>query len=330
MLFCAFTTFSRSWWGHTHAIIAQNAQKFLSTKQINHINRIISNGGFGQTNIVHVASWPDDLLANKVPSMAEWHYSDQPYIPFDNFSFPYPKPTYNVTSYIRDAWEILHDPTTTDMWAWTFHIRNLIHFVGDIHTPHHNVGRFTNELPDGDMGGNLYFLTCEWGDACKNIHFFWDSCILAFPIYYINYPIYASDLVKNASLIEDEFPTKDFDDLTTVDVFKWSSESYEIASTLGYQTPEQQKPSEEYIQKARHAAKRRVAMAGYRLGHMLKELAEGGLMPEFPNEKLNARTIIVWIIDGALLLGVLVYVILILRISTRYNNTGLISSSTNL
>lgn len=319
-----FAAFARCWWGHTHGIIAQSAQKFLTSKQIARYKKLISHG-FNSTDLVTVSTWPDDLNAFRMPAMAEWHYSDVPFIPFDNYSYPYPKPTYNVTSYITDAWATLNNETTTDIWAWTFHVRNLIHFVGDIHTPHHNVGRFTNELPDGDMGGNLYPIVCEWGDACKNIHFFWDSSIMSFPIYYFMYPVYRNDLIKNASLIEEEYPKSMFDDLTSVDVDLWSGESYKVAVELGYSTPANQKPSQEYMEKARKAAHRRIAMAGYRLGHMLKELIESGKMPEFPEESISFREIFLWTINGCCFIAIIVLIILIIRHKSRPDTVSLIS-----
>ncbi|EAY11655.1 hypothetical protein TVAG_158820 [Trichomonas vaginalis G3] len=324
-MFFLFQGLTQSWWGHSHTIIAHISQNQLTHKQISNINRILSSSGFETTDIEKISSWPDDLIEYNLKSMAEWHYADKPYVPYEDFNFIKPPPTYNVTTYINDAWETLHDPTTTDLWAWAFHIRNLIHYVGDIHTPHHNIARFTVYHQNGDMGGNLYRLNCTWGDACKNIHFLWDSCALAFPIADITNPIYASDLAKNSSLIEEEFPMSSFENMTSVDPRAWSLESYAIASTLGYALPSYSEPSQDYLYNARQAGKRRIAMAGYRLGYMLKELSESGLIPEPSRYKTGKREIAVWSCNGLLLIGIIVYVVAILTYTPKLDPTPLIT-----
>jgi hypothetical protein len=40
----------------------------------------------------------------------------------------------------------------------SFHLRLLIHYVGDIHQPLHTSSRFTSDFPDGDMGGNSFIV----------------------------------------------------------------------------------------------------------------------------------------------------------------------------
>ena len=46
------------------------------------------------------------------------------------------------------------DPTPTKGISWdlsdSFHLRLLIHYIGDIHQPLHASSRYTKEFPEGD------------------------------------------------------------------------------------------------------------------------------------------------------------------------------------
>ena len=299
MIFFSFLLWHCScWWANAHVIIAKNAEKYLTSKQIENINSLISSFNLPQQTLTTCAAWQDDLLLpNMLTIMSQWHYSDTPYV-VEPLPKPTPNPTYNVSSYLQSAWKTMTNPTTTDRWTWSFHLRSLIHFVGDIHTPHHNIGRFSKQFPDGDMGGNLYTITCEYGSSCQNIHFLWDSVGRVYPIADPTLPYYTEDVIKNASLLEEEYPFNTFTNLTDViDIPSWAAESNQIARELGYSTPMDEPPSDQYMTDMRKAAKRRVAMAGYRLGNMLKILSDNGLIPEKSHQTASSREIILWIVD---------------------------------
>ena len=296
-------------------IIGENAQKFLPKNQIENINSLISSFNLPQQTIASCAGWQDDLLMpHMLTVMSQWHYEDTPFVAETPLPKPTPNPTYNVSTYIESAWRTLTNPTTTDRWIWSFHLRSLIHFVGDIHTPHHNIARFTPQFPDGDMGGNLYTINCEFGSSCQNIHFLWDSVGRVYPIADPTLPIYQDEVVKNASALEDEFPLDSFEHLIDgIDVGEWSEESNEIARELGYSTPMDEPPSDEYMNEMRHAAKRRVAMAGYRLGNILKILADKGLIPEKESPPVTAIEVFIWIVDIIAFIVIVVFTILLFR-----------------
>ena len=48
-----------------------------------------------------------------------------------------------------------------------------LHLVGDLHQPLHAVALATEELPDGDRGGNLIRVTHNGSET--NLHSFWDQ-----------------------------------------------------------------------------------------------------------------------------------------------------------
>jgi hypothetical protein len=55
-------------------------------------------------------------------------------------------------------------------------LRNLIHWIGDIHQPLHTVERYSEQTPDGDWGGNKFPIKHYPGKSkiWNNLHFIWD------------------------------------------------------------------------------------------------------------------------------------------------------------
>ena len=61
----------------------------------------------------------------------------------------------------------------------SFHLRLLIHYIGDIHQPLHASSRYTKDFPKGDEGGNGYMISVNGAQEITNLHALWDSIILA-------------------------------------------------------------------------------------------------------------------------------------------------------
>ena len=61
----------------------------------------------------------------------------------------------------------------------SFHLRLLIHYIGDIHQPLHTSSRYTKEYPNGDEGGNYYKVSEKKVSEIKNLHMLWDSVLLS-------------------------------------------------------------------------------------------------------------------------------------------------------
>ena len=173
MVFFFFFTFSFCWWGHAHSLITGIALDQLSSKDRKILENTANYGQLPNVRLEDSANWQDDLKGTyNLGIMSYWHFLQKPLID-ESFTVTINNPTYNITAYLPSAWKTLLNPPTTDKGIIAFHLRSLVHFVGDIHTPHHNVAHYTSETPEGDSGGNLYILNCKYGSACNNIH----SCI---------------------------------------------------------------------------------------------------------------------------------------------------------
>lgn len=313
MLFFAFLiTNTYSWWGHAHMIIAQIASTFLTKDEVRKIEKIINYGTLPTSTIVSCASWQDDVKSYGFSGMGNWHFIDTPLLlnVSDISKITLQPTTYNVTDYLVDAKSCLDDKTTKDKWVFGFHIRSIIHFVGDVHTPHHSCQMYSDTLPKGDLGGNRYYLDCEYGSACNNIHFLWDSAGLFFPLLNPITPFYLNQFNQNASKLMDEFPISYFTsknyNIEKYSPFEWANESFTFASEYGYSTPINRRPSDEYFSSVQQHSKERIALAGYRLGHLLKNLIQNVDFDTNLGPKVSSREIVVWVINALLFLGIVI------------------------
>lgn len=306
-----FLFFSRGscWWGHAHMMIGRIAESYLTRKQLQKVERILKYGEYPEQTITETSTWHDDLKDTyKMSLMGNWHFSDGPIIQSDNVTIP--PPTFNVSTYLDSAWRTLSNSTTTDPWTWSFHLRGIIHFVGDVHTPHHNCALFNENFTKGDAGGNGYKLNCPYGSACNNIHFLWDAVGFYCPILNPLVQKYSSEFQENVTKLMEEIPESSLpEDLDTYDSMKWNKESFDVAEKYGYATPMNSWPSQEYIKTVQTQGKRRVALAGYRLGRILKRIADNVPIENEP----NIREICMWVLNGILVVvstcfGILTFV----------------------
>ena len=149
--------------------------------------------------------------------------------------------------------------------------------MGDIHQPLHTVTRYTRELPDGDMGGNLYPLNESFSNqSITELHALWDSVVTSFDRDVI--PPFSADewawIGEAATNITQENPRTSFTESeleSPVDV--WIAESFEIAKTVVYRgITENGLPSKAYIEEGTRVAWRQLAKGGYRLANVLVKL----------------------------------------------------------
>ena len=54
-------------------------------------------------------------------------------------------------------------------------LRNLVHFVGDIHQPLHVSNYYDKDHPTGDLGGNIFMVKNDSGAMyADNLHYYYD------------------------------------------------------------------------------------------------------------------------------------------------------------
>lgn len=74
------------------------------------------------------------------------------------------------------------EPEVSWDFSDSFHLRLLIHYIGDIHQPLHASSRYTIDYPKGDEGGNDFRIKVTHkglGERPNNLHSLWDSIIMS-------------------------------------------------------------------------------------------------------------------------------------------------------
>jgi hypothetical protein len=179
-----------------------------------------------------------------------------------------PLPGENViNSYVAHLKEIRDSKTLDEDKA--LHLSWVFHQSQDIHQPLHAVARFSKAIPAGDRGGNGVRIMGKNG-RMTNLHAFWDGAIGS-----DNDP---AAIEKLADGLIAEYPATMFmDELKAMNIGDWAKESVDLCLKVVYRdldpniTEFQDRPVA-YDADATRAARRRAALAGYRLGQELKGL----------------------------------------------------------
>lgn len=323
-LFLLLIPFSRSWWGHAHAVIGNMAERALTKAQNNYLKELMAVGVKDHETVTEVASWMDDLkdrYAFRV--MDQWHFADGQIVE-EGYDKPLPNPIFNITSYLDDGYKAIMNETTTDPWILGFHLRAIIHFIGDVHMPNHNAEKFLSGARGGDGGGNLYYITCDKGSACRNLHFYWDSAAATLNEFYPLAPKYRSTFNQQVTNMIETHKESMYPDTTTTDFHEWSHEAFEIARDFGYSIPQNTWPTPEYTQMAIDKSYYQIALAGYRLTHVLKDFLNRKNLPQINVTGVSYSEIAAWCVDVLLLTGVIIFTVLLHRRSANLYSSQMI------
>jgi len=174
-------------------------------------------------------------------------------------------------------WNLAH-PRTMMFFTGSRNLRRavylsyLIHLVGDIHQPLHCASLFNNTYPDGDKGGNDFYV--KPGSRGIKLHAIWDGLLgtSGKPHAHLNYAIE----------IESEHPRSSLKELKKAKTSKeWSLESRFVAIEKVYlrgklkgSTMAESAPPlpEGYTKTAKTVVERQAALAGYRLADELQHV----------------------------------------------------------
>ena len=305
LLAIAFHGQAFGWSGPGHAAVAVMAYRDLAANQTlrtNLVNLLRSHPKFGAWKnefdatqqslpgvdfgmflFVRASTWPDEIRGTKVPSLKPfdhpgWHFVDYP-LSVPTFSTgPSPDPNDDVLFGISESLKTLADKNAAPIeraasLSW------LIHLVGDIHQPLHCATLITATMPppEGDRGGNKFFIyqnaTHKQQDLRTKLHAYWDGRL-------------GSDFVpdpgkalQNAKTLKTTHSRGSLSELGAGDnTQQWSFESRDKSISDAYQfqgkvlRPLKVLPSG-YISNSHRVARRRLALAGYRLADELSKVA---------------------------------------------------------
>ena len=108
------------------------------------------------------ARWPDDVRNDEKYHRSQWHYINFPYVPPGQPAADVPAPAEaNILTAIASNAQVVKgnasDGDRAVALCWMFHL------VGDIHQPLHTSALISSQFPQGDRGGNLFFVRVSEG-----------------------------------------------------------------------------------------------------------------------------------------------------------------------
>ncbi len=215
---------------------------------------------------VTASLWADDLKRQDVRVFDHWHYTNLAVKAEGVGEVPAPRAS-NVVWAIEQAVTTLRGAAGDLSKALMLHF--LLHFVGDIHQPMHCATQFTAARPEGDRGGNDFSLDHER----SNLHAFWDDVAGLFPV--VDEGDWQPLIRQLTDEVKEQVPKASLPHWHESQPSAWARESLQLAIDAAYSDiVEGGKPSPEYVARAQHIARRRVALGGYRLGALLNDIFE--------------------------------------------------------
>jgi hypothetical protein len=147
------------WGKNGHRATGQIAEKHLTKKAKRNIDKILK----GQS-LAFVSTYADEIKSDKkFNKYYSWHYINMDLE--QTYEQAKKNPKGDLVTGINTCIDVLKDKNSSDAEK-NFHLKMLVHFVGDLHQPMH-IGR------KEDKGGNS--IQVEWFGRGTNLHRVWDT-----------------------------------------------------------------------------------------------------------------------------------------------------------
>lgn len=234
-------------WGQTgHRVVAEVATQYLNKKAKRAILKLLDGAP-----LALVSTYADEMKSyKKYDSYYTWHYINMPLdADYDSYKA---NPEGDLYKGIQKCIQVLKDEDAS-IEDKQFHLKLLVHFIGDLHQPMH-IGRAE------DRGGNDIRL--KWFGRNTNLHSVWDTKIIEH--FDMSYTEWASNL-----------PTlswKKQKELQSSEVIDWVEESQDLAKTIYNATKEGEKLSYLYKDLNLETIRDQLIKAGVRLAGILNDI----------------------------------------------------------
>jgi len=220
------------------------------------------------------ARWPDDARDNQKFNHQTWHYINFPYEPGSSSnSIPTEEPgEENILYAFKKNITIVQSNASNSEKAvaicWLFHL------VGDVHQPLHTTKLITSQYPEGDSGGNLFYIRVNQDSQTISLHKFWDGLILGSENF---------KTVRNTAIrLRNTYQRRKIPELAETQFDNWAKvESFNLAKQQAYLNGRLSGSLDRndgkllppnYVANSKPIAERRMSLAGYRLADLLNKL----------------------------------------------------------
>jgi len=271
---------SLAWWENGHMLVAQIAKLDLLQNNptiypyAEQTALLITGYTFGlSTSFIEAAVWADDVKSVGWGFWDSWHFINKPYDPSGMFT---PADVEDMSPWAINQTLTVLTSNLSNAANLTLEksimLRMMMHIIGDMHQPLHNVEYYSAVYPDGDLGGNLINVT--WDGEATELHAFWDSIAETLPTF--SRPLNQSSLefFENFGVgLMQEFPRTAFsDELAIDDPLGWTDSVYLDAVEFAYELlPSDFVLGTAYQQTTYEVCRRNIALGGYRLADKIVE-----------------------------------------------------------
>jgi hypothetical protein len=275
LLLLSVVALSLAWGDFGHLLISRIAYNWSNQQVKTKIDTYVQlySGFYPQYNTyLSAAVWPDKIRDYHVEEFTDWHYIDTVYNPYNiSIDTSGDHMNTNVVWALEQVTNTLSSKSN-DKWSQGMMIRYLLHLVGDLHQPLHNINFYSSVYKTGDRGGNLF--TVMYGRKKLRLHEFWDSAGELYTRRF-NYPLTLEEvsyITDEASALLNTHPIMVIDG---IDYGLWSNSSHNLAIENGYNpllNSGNNTLTEDYVNNTRTLCKKQIVKAGYRLAYILHKL----------------------------------------------------------
>lgn len=224
--------------------------------------------------------WADDVRDDHGTNFSQgnWHYINIPYKPPGQPASVRPKdpPSVNLLSVLDKQFGVLRN-ATAKREDQSISLRWVFHLIGDAHQPLHTSRLFTTRFPNGDRGGTRFYVKTSFrSSSAISLHSLWDRLVIGSRSF--------QSVRNRATKLRADYPRKVLSELKEKDYEDWiRKESFDLARTKAYKEGEldggtskskAKKLPSTYFKEVKPVADRRVALAGFRLADLMRELFE--------------------------------------------------------
>jgi hypothetical protein len=265
---------AHAWGCQGHEAVALIAEMHMTPQALAKVNEILKDSPIdpalsrycketGLSPIAEASTWADDFRGVH-PETGGWHFID---IPGDatqkDAAAACPEKEGCLPKALQAQWDILRAPSSTPQQRADA-LRFVIHFLGDIHQPMHDVG-------NNDQGGNCvpveYFgaepqlRNPQRESYAPNLHGVWDSSIIGRMMGEKTVQQFASEInAAQAAQISGWMASG-----ASIDAWKWAWEGHEVAENVAYAKLPRAIPNEKPVEMtscadANHASTRFLAL----------------------------------------------------------------------
>ena len=243
IIFLLLSNVNLTYWGPTgHRVVGEIAEQNISEKTKKEIAKILDG-----ESLAYIAFYADEIKSDrKYDKYYSWHF-----INFDldeNYMDTPPSDKGDLYTAINKCIDVLKD-ISIDKETKAFHLKLLVHFIGDLHQPLH----LGQEI---DRGANR--ISVKWFGSNTNLHSVWDSKMI--DGYKMSYSEMAYNLQKTRENNSKEFQRED--------LIKWIDEIHDYTQEI-YKSLDDTNLGYEYQYNNFDTVKNMLSIGGYRLARIL-------------------------------------------------------------